>query len=443
VTHGPPDSIGNGLVSKPSAVRNGLRSFSDLRDDFPILGRESASGAPLVYLDNAASTQRPSAVLEAMDDCYRRFYSNVHRGIHTLSEESTEHFELARQGVAEFINASPRETIFTSGTTASINLVARSWGDQNVGVDDVILLTIAEHHANIVPWHQLADRTGCRLEFIPLGDDFTIEAETVREHLERLRPKMFAFTAASNVLGAATPVAQWTSLAHQFSATVLVDAAQAVPHQTVDVQQWDADFVAFSGHKMCGPSGIGVLYGKESLLESMPPFLGGGGMIRKVTTTGFEAGDLPEKFEAGTPPIAESIGLKAGVEYLNSIGLDRIAQHEHELVARADSGLRAVDGVRVIGPSIDTKIGILSFHLDHAHAHDVAQTLDQLGIAVRAGHHCTMPLHDALGLSATTRASFYLYNTTDEVDQLIDAVKQVSGRFMPSGRRRRRRNKDD
>lgn len=414
-----------------------LRPLADLRNDFPILSRKSASGADLIYLDNAASTQRPDSVLEAMDDCYHRFYSNVHRGIHTLSEESTEHYELARQSVADFINATPRETIFTSGTTAAINLVARSWGDKNIGPDDVILLTIAEHHANIVPWHQLAERTGCRVEFIPLRDDFMIDTESVQNHLERLRPKMFAFTAASNVLGAQIPVAEWTRLAHQFDCTVLVDAAQAAPHQTLDVRQWDADFIAFSGHKMCGPSGIGVLFGKQQLLESMPAFLGGGGMIQSVTTAGFQAGDLPDKFEAGTPPIAEAIGLSAAIAYLSEIGLDRISKHEHELVARADAGLRAIEGVRMIGPEVETKVGILSFYIEQAHAHDVAQTLDQQGIAVRAGHHCTMPLHHELGITATTRASFYLYNTIEELDRLIDAVARVRARFAPSGRRRR------
>ena len=409
-----------------------------LRQDFPILARQSASGANLAYLDNAASTQRPNTVIEAMDDCYRRFYSNVHRGIHTLSEESTEQYEQARRAVASFINSDPQETIFTAGTTASINLVAHSWGNQNVKHGDVILLTIAEHHANIVPWHQLAERTGCRIEFIPLGNDYSIDDSIVSEHLERLKPRLFAFTAASNVLGSQNPVKKWTALAHQFGATVLVDAAQAIPHHPVDVRHWDADFVAFGAHKMCGPSGIGVLYGKETLLDSIPPFLGGGGMIQQVTTTGFKAGDLPEKFEAGTPPIAEAVGLKAAVEYLSAVGLEQISAHEHDLVARADKGLREINGVQLIGPSLENKIGIISFHIDNVHAHDVAQSLDQSGVAVRAGHHCTMPLHSALGLSSTTRASFYLYNTQDEVDRLIDAVQQTVTRFTPTGRRRRR-----
>ena len=432
--------VGLALVKNPSRMAETIDRLNvdRLRQDFPILKRQTASGAPLAYLDNAASTQRPNSVIEAMDDCYRRFYSNVHRGIHTLSEESTEQYELSRQRVANFINSAVAETIFTAGTTASINLVAHSWGNKHVGPDDVVLLTIAEHHANIVPWHQLADRTGCQIEFIRLGDDFAISTDVVAEHLERLRPKMFSFTATSNVLGSQVPVAEWTALARQVGATVLIDAAQAIPHQPVDVRQWDADFVAFSGHKMCGPSGIGVLFGKETLLDSIPPFLGGGGMIQEVTTTGFKAGALPEKFEAGTPPIAEAVGLRAGIEYLSQVGLDRIAAHEHELVARAESGLRAIDGVQLVSPKTGTKAGILSFHLDNVHAHDVAQSLDHKGVAVRAGHHCTMPLHHALGLSSTTRASFYLYNTVDEVDRLIEAVEQTRLRFAPTGRRRRR-----
>ena len=298
------------------------------------------------------------------------------------------------------------------------------------------MLTIAEHHANIVPWHQLAERTGCRVEFLPLNEDLTIHTATVQEYLERLRPKMFAFTAASNVLGNCHPVARWTELAHQVGSAVLVDAAQAVPHQAIDVRDWDADFIAFSGHKMCGPSGIGVLYGKQHLLESMPPFLGGGGMIHRVTTSGFESGALPEKFEAGTPPIAEAIGMHAAVDYLSDIGLDQIASHEHALCAAAEQKLRQIDGVQVVGPESNDKVGIVSFHIDHAHAHDVAQSLDQRGIAVRAGHHCTMPLHESLGLTATTRASFYLYNTIDEVDQLVEAIAEIRTRFKPTGRRR-------
>jgi cysteine desulfurase/selenocysteine lyase len=409
------------------------------RDDFPILRRCVSSGAPLAFLDNAASTQRPTAVIDAINDCYNNYYANVHRGIHTLSEESTHRYEQARQSVTQFINAaSTSEVIFTAGTTAAINTVARSWGDSNVAEGDVILLTIAEHHANIVPWHQLAERTGCQVEFIPLGDDFTIDDEVVIDYLDRFRPKMFAFASSSNVLGTEFPVARWTSLAHARDCAVLVDAAQSAPYKQLDVQDWDAEFIVFSGHKMCGPNGIGILYGKETLLDAIPPFLGGGGMIQRVTTTGFEPASLPEKFEAGTPPIAEAIGLEAAINYISAIGLDRIEAHEHALCGRADAALRSMNGVRVIGPTPDKKGGIVSFHIDGVHAHDVSQQLDTRGIAVRAGHHCTMPLHHALGVTATTRASFYLYNTVDEADRLIEAVKEVRAKFAPSGRRRRR-----
>ncbi len=415
------------------------KSIESCREDFPILQREIRDGVPLIFLDNAASTQRPTAVIDAITECYSNFYANVHRGIHTLSEESTRRYEQARQSVARFVNAkSDHEVIFTAGTTAAINTVARSWGDTHVGQGDVILLTIAEHHANIVPWHQLAERAGCRVEFIPLREDFTIDDAAVQEHLERLRPKMFAFTAASNVIGTEFPVERWTAMARASGSAVLVDAAQVAPHRSIDVQQWDADFIAFSGHKMCGPTGIGVLHGKEQMLEAIPPFLGGGAMIARVTTSGFEPAGLPEKFEAGTPPIAEAIGLEAAIHYLDSIGMDRIVAHEHELCRRADEGLRALDGVRVIGPTSDKKQGIVSFVVDGVHAHDVAQQLDTHGIAVRAGHHCTMPLHKALGVTATSRASFYLYNNLDEADRLISAVSEVRQKFAPSGRRRRR-----
>ncbi len=427
-------------MSTLSTDTNSGIDLARYRDDFPILDRTVASGAPLAFLDNAASTQRPLAVIDAMDDCYRRYYANVHRGIHTLSEESTHAYEQARHAVAGFLNAaSTREVIFTAGTTAAINTVARSWGDANVSAGDVILLTIAEHHANIVPWHQLAERTGCRVEFVMIDDDYLIPDEAVAAALAKHQPKLFAFVAASNTLGTEFPVERWTRMAHATGATVLVDAAQAAPHRAVDVQSWDADFVVFSGHKVCGPSGIGVLYGKEALLEAMPPFLGGGGMIHKVTTNGFSSAELPEKFEAGTPPIAEAIGLHAAVDYITSVGLDAIATHEHALCRRADAGLRSIEGVRVIGPTPDHKGGIVSFHIDGVHAHDISQQLDQYGIAVRAGHHCTMPLHEHLGLSATTRASFYFYNTIDEADRLIEAVQKVRTKFAPTGRKRKPR----
>ncbi|TWU23918.1 putative cysteine desulfurase [Novipirellula galeiformis] len=432
----------NGSQRSPNeSLRRVSLDANRYRPDFPILDRVTSSGAPLAFLDNAASSQRPNAVIDAMTQCYRQYYANVHRGIHTLSEESTDRYEQARRGIAKFVGAAEtHEVIFAAGTTAAINTVARSWGDANLSTGDTILLTIAEHHANIVPWHQLAERTGCKVEFLPLDENFTITDDVVVDALERFQPKLFAFTASSNTLGVEFPVQRWTSLAHQAGCTVLVDAAQAAPHQAIDVQALDVDFLVFSGHKVCGPTGIGVLYGKAALLDAMPPFLSGGGMINEVTTSGFSCAALPDKFEAGTPPIAEAIGLHAATEYLTSVGLDAIHAYEKELGGYADQALREIDGVRIIGPTPELKAGIVSFVVDGVHAHDMSQTLDTYGIAVRAGHHCTMPLHKSLGLSATTRASFYFYNTFEEADRLIQAVREIRTRFAPSGRKRRRRS---
>ncbi|MEO1615280.1 MAG: SufS family cysteine desulfurase [Planctomycetota bacterium] len=410
-----------------------------IRADFPILSRKTASGHSLAFLDNAASSQRPQCVIDAVSACYEKYYANVHRGIHMLSEESTAAYEAARETTRGFMNAScTQEIIFTAGTTAAINTVAQSWGNAHLQQGDVVLLTIAEHHANIVPWHQLAERNGCRVEFIPLGADGNISDAAVEAALAQYRPKLFGFVSASNVLGSSSPVARWTELAHDAGATVLVDAAQTAPHQAMDVAAWNADFVVFSGHKVCGPSGIGVLYGKRSLLDAMPPFLVGGGMIDRVTTKGFTPAELPEKFEAGTPPIAQAIGLAEALRYLQSVGLDKVDEHERTLARRADKALREIDGLRILGPEAESRSGIISFTMKGIHAHDIAQWLDGRGVAVRAGHHCTMPLHDAVGASATARASFYLYNTEEEVDRLIEGVIEASKKFAPSGRRRRR-----
>ncbi|MEM6779835.1 MAG: SufS family cysteine desulfurase [Planctomycetota bacterium] len=422
-----------------SASTDEALDLEAIRADFPILQTSVANGSRLIYLDNAASTQRPDTVIDAMADCYRRYYSNVHRGIHTLSESSTSAYEAARSTVARFIGGQDREIIFTAGTTAAINTVAQSWGGVHLGRDDVVLLPISEHHANIVPWHQLSDRTGCRVEWIDVNEDHLITDGMVADALERRRPKLFAFAAASNTLGTEFPVAKWARLAHDAGAAVLVDAAQAAPHMPVDVVEWNVDFLVFSGHKVCGPSGIGVLYGREHLLDAMPPFLGGGGMIERVTREGFSTHALPEKFEAGTPPIVEAIGLAAAIDYVQNVGLEKIHAHEQRLGSHIDAGLRDIQGVRVIGPAAEHKGGINSFVVEGIHAHDVSQFLDTRGIAVRAGHHCTMPLHETLGVSATTRASCYLYNTFDEADQLLQAVADVRAKFAPSGRRRRSR----
>lgn len=406
-----------------------------IRRDFPILSTTNDFGRPLVYLDNASSTQRPSAVIDAMSECYREYYANVHRGIYSLSERSTHAFEAARDSVAKFLNAPDvAEVLFVAGTTAGINTVARSWGDANIGEGDTVLLTLAEHHADIVPWQQLAERTGCRIAFLPLDDFGEIADDVVIDHLRRLRPKLFCFTALSNVLGSEFPVAKWAQAAHECGCRVLVDAAQAVPHGPVDLQAWDADFVVFSGHKMCGPTGIGVLWGKRELLEAMPPFLGGGAMIRTVTTEGFVPADLPQKFEAGTPPIVEAIGLAAAIDYVSAIGPANIHRHEQPLAARAMKGLGEIPGVRVFGPPAERHAGIISFVVDGIHPHDVSQWLDTRGIAIRAGHHCTMPLHDRLGVPATCRASFYFYNTLGEADTLVEAVAKMQQRHARPGR---------
>lgn len=413
-------------------------NVDQIRADFPILQRKTSSGADLVYLDNAASTQRPDAVIDSISNVYRTSYANVHRGIHTLSEEATAAYEAARETTARFINAAnAREVIFAAGTTAAINTVAGSWGRTNLDAGDRILLPISEHHANIVPWQQLCERYGISLVWLPVNDEFLIDDDLVQKELQDPRVKLFVFGAASNTLGTEYPVARWTNMAHQNGTTVLVDAAQAAPHQVVDVQAWNADFVVFSGHKVCGPTGIGVLYGKEELLDAMPPFLGGGGMIHRVTTEGFEPARLPEKFEAGTPPIAEAIGLGTALDYLQDIGLDNIHAHERRLCEIAETGLREIDGLRVIGPTPDKKAGIISFVIDGLHAHDISQSLDLDGIAVRAGHHCTMPLHESLGLTMSCRASFYLYNTTDEAEKLVDALRATKSRF--ENRRQRKR----
>jgi cysteine desulfurase/selenocysteine lyase len=407
-----------------------------LRDDFPILQQVVHGEHPLVFLDNAASTQRPRQVIEVLRRVYERDYANVHRGIHTLSERSTEQYEEAREKVRAFIGAEkPTEIIFTSGTTAGINLVARSWGDANVNAGDEILVTTMEHHSNLVPWQQLAERSGAVLKHIPITDDGLLILDALDTLLTK-RTRLVAVASVSNVLGTINPVKEIAKRAHAAGALVLVDAAQSVPHLQTDVGDMGADFLAFSGHKMLGPTGIGVLYGREELLDAMPPFLGGGSMINRVWDERFTPAELPAKFEAGTPPIAPAIALGAAIDYLNKIGIEKVARHEHELARYAFERLRDVDGLTIIGPAPDHRAGLVSFVLEQPHAHDVAQMLDLQGIAVRAGHHCTWPLHDRLGIAASTRASFYLYNTPAEVDLLVEVVRQIRERFRPQGRKR-------
>jgi cysteine desulfurase/selenocysteine lyase len=395
-----------------------------IRRDFPILSRDTSEGVRLVYLDSAASSQKPKQVIDSMASFYGHSYANVHRGIHRLAEEATEAYESARRRIAAFIGANPRELVFTRNTTEALNLVAHSWGRANLSDSDLILLTEMEHHSNIVPWQMLAAEIGFRIEFVPLTDDLQLDIEAFAGKLEQ-KPKLVGMTQMSNVLGTINPVKQLTAMAHEAGAVVLIDAAQSVPHMVVDVADLDVDFLAFSAHKMCGPSGIGALYGKREQLEAMPPFLGGGEMIKRVEFDGFQATEVPTKFEAGTPAIAEAIGFGAAVDYLSEVGMQAIKDHEHAIISRAIEQLEEVPGVTVHGPGADHKGGVAAFTFEDAHPHDIATLLDRRGIAVRAGHHCAMPLHTKLGLPATTRASFYLYNTPEEIDSLIAGLYEV------------------
>ncbi len=398
-----------------------------VREQFPIL-QHPIHGHKLVYLDSAASSQKPESVIAALDRYYRETNANVHRGVYALSEEATEAYEGGRRKVARFINAkSSREVIFTRNTTEAINLVAYSWGRSNLRPGDEILLTEIEHHSNLVPWQLIGEQTGAKLRFIPVAENGTLELDTL-DDLLTARTRLVAFTAMSNVLGTITPAKEIVRRAHEAGALALVDGAQSVPHLPVDVQDLDCDFLAFSGHKMCGPTGIGVLYGKRALLEEMPPFLGGGDMIRTVHLQESTWNDLPWKFEAGTPAIAQGVGMGAAVDFLAELGMDAVHEHERELTAYALEALSEVDGLTLYGPPAEQRGGVLSFNLAGIHPHDVASILDREGIAVRAGHHCAQPLMDCLGVHATTRASFYVYNTQDEVDRLVKALyitKQV------------------
>ena len=411
-----------------------------LRDDFPILNGDVLEGHPLVFLDNAASTQRPRQVIDAIRRVYERDYANVHRGIHTLSERSTDQYEQAREKVRAFINAEhAHEVIFTQGTTASINLVARSWGDANLQSGDEILTTVMEHHSNLVPWQLAAERTGAVLRHVPITADGQLEMAAFAELLSE-RTRLVTVSSVSNTLGTINPINEITAQAHDVGAVVLVDAAQSVPHMETDVGAWDADFTAFSGHKMLGPSGVGILYGKESLLEAMPPFLGGGSMINEVELESFTPAALPAKFEAGTPPIVPVIAMSATIDYLKHVGVEKIHRHEQVLTRRAYDALSQIEGLRILGPSPDHRAGLISFVFDRIHAHEFAQVLnDRFGVAVRAGHHCTQPLHSSLGITASTRASFYLYNQPADVDRLLEGIAAVQEMFAPKGRKRKSR----
>ncbi|PWH14960.1 MAG: cysteine desulfurase [Ardenticatenia bacterium] len=400
-----------------------------VRQDFPIL-HQSINGKPLVYLDSAASSQKPLVVIQAMDEYYRAYHANVHRGIYQLSEKATEAYEAARRKVARFINArSWREIIFTRNATEAINLVAYAWGRHNITARDKILVTEMEHHANLVPWQQLAAETGAQLAYIPLDENFCCDMAAYEAMLDA-HVKLVAITQMSNVLGTIVPVREFVARAHAVGALVLLDGAQGVPHLPTDVQSLDVDFLAASGHKMLGPTGSGFLYGKRHLLEEMPPFLTGGEMIRRVTWTGAEWNDLPHKFEAGTPAIAEAIGLGVAVDYLSRLGMENVRQHEVNLTRYALEQLSQVEGIRIYGPQqVERRGGAIAFNLDGLHAHDVAAILDREGIAIRAGHHCAMPLHQKLGVVATARASFYVYNEPAEIDRLVEALDMVRRLF--------------
>lgn len=423
------------LVYPPSddlSLRPALLAGNDLdarkvRRDFPILGRR-VNGKKLVYLDNAATSQKPNSVIRAISRYYKQENANIHRGVHYLSGLATEEHEQARQSVREFLNAADqREIIFVRGTTEAINLVAQSYGRANVGAGDEVLITAMEHHSNIVPWQMLCEEKGAHLKVAPIND----RGELILDEFQKLlgpRTKIVAVTHVSNALGTVNPVKRVIEMAHALNIPVLIDGAQAVPHLSVDVQALDCDFYAFSGHKLYGPTGIGVLYGKAALLEAMPPYQGGGEMIRSVTFAKTTYNDLPFKFEAGTPDIAGAIGLHAAIQYVNGLGLNRVAAHEHELLAYATEALSAMDGVRLIGTAAE-KAGVLSFVLDDIHPHDIGTILDQEGIAIRTGHHCAQPVMERFGIPATARASFAVYNTKEEVDALAAGIRRVQEVF--------------
>ena len=407
----------------------------ELRERFPILKRTIRADIPLTYLDSAATSLKPDCVIETLAEHYRLRSANVHRGIYTIAEEATAAYEDARQRVARFINAaSPQQVIFTHGTTESINVVAWSWGRTNLRAGDEVLITQMEHHANLVPWQQICRLTGATLRYAPITPDGLLDLEAFERSLSE-RTKLVAVTGGSNVLGTVPPVRRIIELAHAVGARVLVDGAQSVPHRGCDVQALDCDFLAFSGHKMCGPEGVGVLYGKLELLEAMPPLYTGGEMVKKVTFESATWNDLPWKFEAGTPPVAPAVALGRAVEFLQEVGVPFIREHERMLVHYAFERLAEVPGLRILGPGPEARSGLVAFVLEGIHPHDVAQLLDRHGVAVRAGHHCAQPLHQLLGLRASTRASFYLYNVRSDIDTLVAALQDTVHRFRQYRRR--------
>ena len=398
----------------------------DIRKDFPILDQQ-VNGNDLIYFDTSATSQTPSPVIDAMTAYYEAYNSNVHRGVHTLGTKATDGYEQARMKVRSFINAKRfEEVVFTRGTTAAINLVARSFGDMVMEPGDEIVVTEMEHHANIVPWQELAKRTQAELKFIPMEADGTLTMENVEATIGE-KTKIVAITHVSNVLGTINDIKAIAEVAHRNDAYIAVDGAQAVPHMSVDVQDLDVDFYAFSGHKMLGPTGIGVLYGRSELLDDMEPIEYGGDMIDFVDLRTSTWTDLPVKFEAGTPMIAEAIGLAAAIDYIEDIGPEAILEYEQKLVNYALENMNAVEGIEIYGP--ESRAGLITFNLEDVHPHDLATALDSEGIAVRAGHHCAQPLMKWLGVSSTARASFYIYNTTEEIDSFIESLKRTKEFF--------------
>ena len=397
------------------------------RSDFPIL-EQTVRGKPLVYLDNAATAQKPRQVIQALDEYYRSYNSNIHRGVHTLSELATDAYESARKKIQHFINAeSLKEVIFVRGTTEGINLVAQSYGRSNLSAGDEIIISTMEHHSNIVPWQLVCEQTGATLKVIPINDAGELDMGEYKKLLGE-RTRIVAITHVSNALGTINPIAEIAALAHQVAAVVVVDGAQAVPHGRVDMVALDCDFYTFSGHKLFGPTGIGVLYGKQALLEEMPPYHGGGDMIKMVTFEKTLYNDLPYKFEAGTPYVAGVIGLGAAIDYLNNVDMDRMQGYEHTLLQYATQAAATVPDLKLIGTATE-KAGILSFIVDGIHPHDLGTILDHDGIAIRTGHHCAMPVMERYGIPATARASFALYNTTEEVDKLITGIDKAKSIF--------------
>ncbi len=418
------------MATTPHAIRTDPLDAARVRADFPILQQVDSHGRTVAFLDSAASSQKPAAVIEALAAYYRETNANIHRGVYELSEKATARYEEARHLVADFVNAaSARECVFVRNTTEAINLVAQTWGRRNVKAGDLIVLTVMDHHSNLVPWQMLAEETGAELAHVRITADGRLDLDHLDELLAR-EPKLVAFPHVSNSLGTINPAAEIVRRAKAAGAVTLIDGAQSVPHLPTDVQALGCDFLAFSGHKMLGPMGSGVLYGRLDLLQAMPPFMGGGGMIRKVELGRSTYADVPARFEAGTPAVGDAIGLGTAVEYLQELGMGAVREHEKVVTAYALDRLGEVAGLTMFGPTdAESRAGVISFELEGIHPHDVAAILDGEGVAVRAGHHCCQPLMRELGVIATTRASFYVYNTEEDVDRLVDGLRKAQRIF--------------